>query len=67
MRKKRELTPYGKQVKHRLIELNMTQVELAEQIQTSKQYLGKILFGERSGQMYVPQINAILGISCTPY
>lgn len=67
MSKKRELTEYGKMVKHRLIEMNMTQVELAGQVQTSKQYLGKILFGERSGQTYVPHINMILGIAVEPY
>ncbi|SES65062.1 helix-turn-helix domain-containing protein [[Clostridium] polysaccharolyticum] len=61
MGRKRELTPYGKEVKHRLIELNMTQVELAEQVGTSKQYLGKILFGERSGETYLEKINQIIG------
>ena len=60
MSRKRELTAYGKQVKHRLIELNMTQVELAEQVGTSKQYLGKILFGERTGAMYLEKIDQVL-------
>ena len=36
MGRKRELTAYGKEVKHRLIELNMTQVELAEQEGTTE-------------------------------
>ena len=62
MGRKRELTSYGKEVKHRLIELNMTQVELAEQVGTSKQYLGKILFGERAGMMYLEKIQQILNI-----
>lgn len=60
MGRKRELTPYGKEVKHRLIELNKTQVELAEEIGTSKQYLGKILFGERAGTMYLDKIAQVL-------
>lgn len=60
MSRKRELTNYGKQVKHKLIEMNMTQVELAERVGTSKQYLGKILFGERSGNMYVNRIDEVL-------
>lgn len=60
MAKKRQLTPFGKEVKHRLIELNMTQVELAELVGTSKQYLGKILFGERAGTMYLEKINQVL-------
>ena len=58
---RRELTPYGKAVKCRLIELNMTQVELAELVGTSKQYLGKILYGIRSGEMHLDSINRILG------
>lgn len=62
MSRKRELTSYGKQVKHRLIELNMTQVELAEQVGTSKQYLGKILFGERAGTMYIEKIDQVLNM-----
>ena len=61
--RKRELTQYGKQVKHKLIELNMTQVELAEQVGTSKQYLGKILFGERAGTMYLEKIDRVLNLS----
>lgn len=60
MGRKRELTPYGKEIKHKLIELNKTQVELAEEIGTSKQYLGKILFGERSGTMYLEKIAQVL-------
>ena len=56
------LTPYGKEVKCRLIELNMTQRELAEIVGTSKQYLGKILHGSRSGTKYVGEINRILGL-----
>lgn len=62
MGRKRDLTPYGKEVKHKLIELNMTQVELAEEIGTSKQYLGKILFGERAGTMYLEKIAQVLQI-----
>lgn len=62
MGRKRELTPYGKEVKHKLIEMNMTQVELADQIGTSKQYLGKILFGERAGTLYLDKIDQILNV-----
>ncbi|SET16944.1 helix-turn-helix transcriptional regulator [[Clostridium] polysaccharolyticum] len=56
------LTSYGKEVKCRLIELNMTQVQLAEMAGTTKQYLGKILHGTRSGAMYMESINRILGL-----
>ena len=51
MRSKKELPPYGKEIKHRLIELNMTQVELANEIGCSKQYLQKIIRQTRSSTM----------------
>ncbi|SET65007.1 helix-turn-helix domain-containing protein [[Clostridium] polysaccharolyticum] len=62
MSKRRELTPFGKEIKHRLIELNMTQVELAAMVGTSKQYLGKILFGERAGTLYIDKISQVLDL-----
>lgn len=64
--RKNTLTPYGKEVKCRLIELNMTQVELAEMVGTSKQYLGKILHGKRSGAMYIDSINRAIGLAKEP-
>lgn len=62
-KRKNTLTPYGKAVKCRLVELNMTQVELAESVGTSKQYLGKILHGLRSGAKYLEDIDRILGLN----
>ena len=41
----------------------MTQVELAELVGTSKQYLGKILYGERAGTMYLEKIALVLGFA----
>ena len=41
--KQMELTAFGKQVKKRLIDKGMTQVELAALIGCNKQYLHKIL------------------------
>ena len=40
----------------------MTQRELAEMVGTSKQYMGKILHGSRSGAKDVGEMNRILGI-----
>ena len=57
VKKGRELTAYGKMVKCQLVELDMTQVELAENIGTTKQYLGKIIHGERAGTMYLESIH----------
>jgi transcriptional regulator with XRE-family HTH domain len=53
---KRQLTPFGVVVKKRLIDLRMTQVQLADAIGTSKNYLNLILYGDRSGKKYIPSI-----------
>lgn len=48
-----EVTDFGKKVVMRLIEKGMTQTELAERLGCTKQYLYKILSGQRSGKKYV--------------
>ncbi|MDD2235367.1 MAG: helix-turn-helix transcriptional regulator [Desulfitobacteriaceae bacterium] len=53
---KRKLTPFGVLVKKRLLDLEMTQVELAQAVGTSKNYLSLILYGERTGDKYLPRI-----------
>ena len=53
---------FGKKVKIKLIELDMTQVELADMLGIGKQYLWKILSGERSGEKYIEDITKILGL-----
>lgn len=62
--KKRQskLTPFGKEVRKRLIDKGMTQVELATLIGCKKQYVYKILCGERSGEKYIEEIAKILDI-----
>lgn len=60
--KQTKLTPFGQEVKKKLIEKNMTQVELANLVGCNKQYLHKILAGERSGKKYVEIISRILDI-----
>lgn len=56
------LTPFGLAVKKRLIDRNMTQAELAARLGCNKQYLHKILIGERSGKKYIGAIVKILEI-----
>lgn len=58
----RQAKPFGKAVKIKLIELDMTQVELADLLGIKKQYLTRILNGDRSGKKYLPDILRILGI-----
>ena len=62
--KKRQskLTPFGKEVRKKLIDKGMTQVELAALIGCTKQYVYKILCGERSGRKYIEEIAKILDI-----
>ena len=63
MRTHRELTPMGKKISKRLIDLGMTQRELANRIGSTPQYLQKILHGERSGKKYLASIEEVLKIS----
>ena len=56
------LTDFGKVVKKRLIDKDMTQAQLAALIGCEKQYLHKILVGERSGEKYREAISVILEI-----
>lgn len=60
--KQKRLTLFGKKVRKKLIDKNMTQVELAALIGCNKQYIHKILVGERSGKKYIEAISKILGI-----
>ena len=50
--KRRALSEFGKFVNEKLIELNMTQKDLAKEIGTSEVYLSCILRGERAGKKY---------------
>lgn len=54
---------YGKRIKKRLIDLNMTQVELARQLGISKQYMRRIISEDRSGNTYRERIEEILNNS----
>ncbi len=59
---KRKLTSFGKNIKHRLVELDMKQDELARQVGTSPQYINHIMYGERTGDKYIEKIRRILEI-----
>ena len=64
-RRENNLTVFGRKVKKRLIDKDMTQMELAGLIGCNKQYLYKILVGERSGKKYMDAIEKILEIGRT--
>ena len=54
---------FGVEVKKKLIELNMTQRELANLLGANENYLTDILNGRRSGKKYRSQIIKILKIN----
>jgi len=67
-RKKRKApAPLREIVKKRLIEVNKTQKELAQEIGASEKYLYLILYGYRSGEKYLPGIEKALGLDLQPY
>lgn len=51
---------FGMEVKKRLVELDMTQRELANAIGVNENYLTDILRGRRSGKKYRPAICRLL-------
>lgn len=56
----RKQTPYERKIKKRLIDLGMRQADLADAVGISRQYLHKIMVGERSGAKYLSEIHRIL-------
>ena len=60
--KQTRLTPFGRKVKKKLIDKDMTQTELAALLGCGKPYVSKILTGERSGKKYLKMIAKILEI-----
>lgn len=59
-RKRRKLTPFGKAVKKKVIEKDMSLAELADLLGISRQHLTNILAGERPGNDYRLRIVNIL-------
>jgi len=65
MKNRRQLTYHGLVIKNRLMQLNMTQTELAGKINVSVGYLTDILRGRRSGGKYMDKIYSLLGLEET--
>lgn len=62
MYKRKDSKHFGKVIKERMIELEITQKELAELIKVHPQYISLIVNGKRSGLKYREKIRAVLGI-----
>ena len=60
--KKKPLPLNGIKIKKRLVELNMTQRELANTVKMNENYLTDVLNGRRSGKKYMDKIIQVLGI-----
>lgn len=63
MPKKRQPTENGIIIKKKLLDLNMTQKELAQRVGTSNVYLNDILHGGKSGKKYLNKIYRELGLT----
>lgn len=66
-RGRRQLTYQGLIIKNRLMELNMTQKDLADKLQMGNGYLTDILRGRRPGTKYMDKIFSELGIEDKAY
>lgn len=61
------LTPLGREIKHKLIDRGMTQRQLAAALGIAPQYITKILSGQRSGERYILKICTMLDININEY
>lgn len=57
-----KLTPFGMQVKKKLIEKNMTTSDLADGLGISRSFLSQILYGNKKGEKYIEMIQEKLEI-----
>lgn len=64
---KNKLTPLGKDIKKKLADKDMSQVELAERVGTSKSYLSRIMGGGKSGEKYLTAICIVLDLDPERY
>lgn len=62
MKRKNQLTPFGKAIKKKAISKCLTLVEVAEAAGTSPKYLYLIMYGKRKGLKYRRAIANVLDI-----
>lgn len=60
--KKRQLSQLGKECKKLMIELQISQRQLAKEVGTTDKYLDLIFHGERSGKKYIYKIAEVLNL-----
>lgn len=57
-----KLSNFGKEVKMKLIEKDMSMSQLAKQVGTSRSFLSQILYENKKGTEYIQTIKMILDI-----
>ncbi|MDD3410297.1 MAG: helix-turn-helix transcriptional regulator [Eubacteriales bacterium] len=67
MGKRKKMTPFGKAVRKRLVDLDMNQNDLAARFGISAPHLHYILYGERSDAKWIEPICEALGIRSTRF
>ena len=67
MKKKNQLTPFGKAVKKKAVSKCLTLTEVAEAAGTSPKYLYLIMYGKRKGLKYRRKIGDVLDIDVEKY
>ena len=63
MGKMSEITPFGRMVKIRLLEMDMDARDLAAKVGTSPVQISRIIHGKRPGHEQIPKIAQVLGIN----
>ena len=58
-----KLSSFGKKVKMKLIEREMTVSDLAKEIGTSRSFLSQMLYGDKKGYEYIQKLKEILDIT----
>jgi len=64
MRRSRNATPFGRQVKIILFNQNMTNRDLAQKIGVSESTVCDVIFGRNNGQRVKAKIASVLDIPC---
>lgn len=60
--KSKQLTAFGKLVVKALIDQDMSKTDLAAKIGATPAYLSRLLYGDRSGDKYIPAIIVTLSL-----
>lgn len=63
VKRRQKLTPFGKAIKKRAVEKDMSLADVATAVGLSRQYLSSIMTGRRTGQKYRSKIINLLELT----